>query len=567
MDKYDKVVDLAKRRGFFWPSSEVYGGVAGFMDFGPMGTLLKRNIERRWREVFIRRHHGLVYEIETPIITPSRIFEASGHVDNFTDVIVECTSCRKRFRADHIILEQAGEVQGIEGMTTEQLDDIIAQRGVKCTECSGRLGKVETFNLLFKTSIGPYSENVAYLRPEAAQGMFTDFKNIYTSMRERLPVGLAQIGKVMRNEISPRQGPIRLREFTIMEIEFFFDPESPRSSILDQVAGRKLRLLTEDLVKKGSMDPIEVTVEEAVKEKMILSEWMAYFMALSADFISELGAPHQSQMFMGKLATERAHYSAQTFDQMVRLDRWGWVEVSGHAYRTNYDVSRHQQYSGQDLSVFKKFDLPVKERVLVARPEVSVISRECKGDTGKVLAAIKSIDAKSLMEALKSGSAVMNGVNVKPEYVRFAEEEKSIAGKRFIPHVAEPSFGADRLTYFAMEYAYTEKEGRVVLGLPRSVAPVHVSVFPLVNKDGIWEKSMEIHNDIRSAGFISDFDDGGSIGRRYARSDEIGSPLAVTVDYETLKDGTVTVRDRDTWQQSRIASKGLINYLDGYYKR
>jgi glycyl-tRNA synthetase len=452
-------------------------------------------------------------------------------------------------------------------METEQLDDIISQRGVKCTDCGGRLGKVETFNLLFKTSIGPYSENVAYLRPEAAQGMFTNFKNIYTSMRERLPVGLAQIGKVMRNEISPRQGPIRLREFTIMEIEFFFDPESPRSDLLDHVAGRKLRLLTEDLVKKGSMDPIEVTVEEAVKEKMILSEWMAYFMALSADFISELGAPHQSQMFMGKLATERAHYSAQTFDQMVRLDRWGWVEVSGHAYRTDYDVSRHQQYSGQDLSVFKKFDLPVKERVLVARPDVSMISSQCKGDTGKVLATIKSIDAKSLMATLKSGSAVINGVNIKPEYVRFAEEEQSIAGKRFVPHVAEPSFGADRLTYLAMECAYTEKEGRVVLSLPRSVAPVHVSVFPLVNKDGIWEKSMEIHDDIRSAGFISDFDDGGSIGRRYARSDEIGSPLAVTVDYETLKDGTVTVRDRDTWQQSRIASKELRNYLENYYKR
>lgn len=567
MDKYDKVVDLAKRRGFFWPSSEIYGGVAGFLDFGPMGTLLKRNIERRWREVFIHRHHGLVYEIETPIITPSRIFEASGHVDHFTDVIVECTGCRKRFRADHIILEQAGEVQGIEGMATEQLDDIIAQRGVKCTECGGRLGKVETFNLLFKTSIGPYSENVAYLRPEAAQGMFTNFKNIHTSMRERLPVGLAQIGKVMRNEISPRQGPIRLREFTIMEIEFFFDPESPQSSLLDQVAGRKLRLLTEDLVKKGSMDPIEVTVEEAVKEKMILSEWMAYFMALSTDFISELGAPHQSQMFMSKLATERAHYSAQTFDQMVRLDRWGWVEISGHAYRTDYDVSRHQQYSGQDLSVFKKFDHPVKERILVAHPDVSVISHECKSDTGKVLAAIKSIDAKSLMKTLKSGSAVINSVNVKPDYVKFAEEEQSITGKRFVPHVAEPSFGADRLTYFTMESAYTEKEDRIVLSLPRSVAPVHVSVFPLVNKDGIWEKSLEIHNDIRSAGFISDFDDGGSIGRRYARSDEIGSPLAVTVDYETLKDGTVTVRDRDTWQQSRIASKGLRNYLEGYYKR
>jgi glycyl-tRNA synthetase len=565
MDKYEKVMDLAKRRGFFWPSSEIYGGVAGFLDFGPMGTLLKRNIERRWREVFIHRHHGLVYEIETPVVVPSKVFEASGHVDHFTDVIVECTSCRKRFRADHIIAEQAGEVQGIEGMTTQQLDAVIAEKGVRCTDCKGKLGGVATFNLLFRTHIGPYTENVAYLRPEAAQGMFTNFKGIYTSMRERLPMGLAQIGKVCRNEISPRQGPIRLREFTIMEIEFFFDPESPGCSLLPQVADRRLRLLTEDLVSKGSSQPIEVTVEEAVRERLIISEWQAYFMALSTDFICELGAPRESQMFMGKLPTERAHYSAQTFDQMVRLDRWGWIEVSGHAYRTDYDVSRHQEFSGQDLSVFKKFEIPKKERVLAARPVTGIISAECKAGTGKVLAAIKSADAATLRDVLSRGAAEVGGVSIKPSYVQFAEEEQTIAGKRFVPHVAEPSFGADRLTYFAMECAYGEKEGRVVLSLPRSVAPVHLSIFPLVNKDGLWERAMEIQGEVRGAGFISDFDDSGSIGRRYARADEIGSPLAVTVDHETLKDGTVTVRDRDTWCQDRIAAEGLCRYLREYY--
>jgi glycyl-tRNA synthetase len=567
MDKYDKIVDLAKRRGFFWPSNEIYGGIAGFLDFGPMGTLLKRNIERRWRETFIHRHHGLVYEIETPVVTPSRVFEASGHVDNFTDVITECLGCKKRFRADHLILEQAGEVQGIEGMTTQQLDALIQEKGVKCSECGGKLGQVTTFNLLFRTSIGPYSENVAYLRPEAAQGMFTNFKGIYTAMRERLPMGLAQIGKVMRNEISPRQGPIRLREFTIMEIEFFFDPEKPQSDLLADVADKRLRLLTEELVSSGGSDPIEVSVAEAVREHLIKSEWLAYFMALSTDFISELGAPHESQMFVGKLAKERAHYSAQTFDQMVRLDRWGWVEVSGHAYRTNYDVSRHQQFSGQDLSVFKKFENPIREMVMVSRPNASLISAECKADTGKILAAIKSADPNDLRQRLASGPVEVNGVIIKPEYVQFTEEEQTVAGERFVPHVAEPSFGADRLTYFTMECAYAEKDGRVVLRLPRSVAPVHVSVFPLVNKDGLWEMSSDVQKRIRSAGFISDFDDGGSIGRRYARSDEIGAPLAITIDYNTLKDGTVTIRDRDTWEQSRKSVAELVPFLEEYFHR
>jgi len=250
---------------------------------------------------------------------------------------------------------------------------------------------------------------------------------------------------------------------------------------------------------------------------------------------------------------------------MVKLERWGWIEVSGHAYRTDYDVSRHQQASGQDLSVFKKFDVPKKEALLVARPVTPVISAECKAGTGKVLATIKSADPKALRDALARGPAEVGGVSIKPSYVTFADEEQVISGKRFVPHVAEPSFGADRLTYFTMECAYREKEGRVVLALPRSVAPVHLSIFPLVNKDGLWEKSLEIHEDVKAAGFISDFDDSGSIGRRYARADEIGSPLAVTIDYDTLKDGTVTVRDRDTWGQERIACKELCQHLKECY--
>jgi glycyl-tRNA synthetase len=252
---------------------------------------------------------------------------------------------------------------------------------------------------------------------------------------------------------------------------------------------------------------------------------------------------------------------------MVKLDRWGWIEVSGHAYRTDYDVSRHQKASGQDLSVFKKFEVPKKERIVVARPVTAVISSECKAGTGKVLSAIKSTDAKVLRDTLSKGPAELGGVLIKPSYVKFTEEEQVIAGKRFVPHVAEPSFGADRLTYFTMECAYREKEGRVILALPRSVAPVHLSIFPLVNKDGLWERAMEIQGEMRSAGFISDFDDSGSIGRRYARADEIGSPLAVTIDYDTLKDGTVTLRDRDTWIQERIAVRDLCRHLNEYYAK
>jgi len=566
MDKYDKVMDLAKRRGFFSPSCEIYGGVAGFLDFGPMGTLLKRNIERKWRETFVYRHHGLIYEIETPVVMPSKIFEASGHVDHFTDVIVECLSCHKKFRADHLIIDQLGDVQGLEGKSPKELDEIIREKNLRCPECKGALGQVTTFNLLFKTSIGPYAEYVAYMRPEAAQGMFVNFKNIYNAMREKLPIGLAQIGKVLRNEISPRQGPIRLREFTIMEIEFFFDPEYPECDLLGEVGHKKVRLLTEEMVSAGSTEPLEVSIEEAVKEKMILSEWQAYFMALSNDFISDLGVPRENQMFIAKLENERAHYSAQTFDHLVKLERWGWVEVSGHAYRTDYDLSRHQRFSGQDLSVFKKFDIPRKERAFVAHPRVDVITNNCGNEAGKVISVIKSVDALSLKNALSKGATSINGVDVRPEFVEFVEEERIISGRRFIPHVAEPSFGADRLVYVSMEYAYRERDGRVILALPRAISPIQISVFPLVNRDGLREKAFEIYRLIRSKGYLSDFDDAGSIGRRYARADEIGTPLCITIDHRTMEDGTVTVRDRDTWDQVRVPISTLIDYIRSYFE-
>lgn len=566
MDKYDKVIDLCKRRGFFWPSTEIYGGVAGFLDFGPMGTLLKRNIEARWREVFIHKNHGLVYEIETPVIMPSKVFEASGHVDHFTDYVVGCTSCNKKFRADHVIIEQIGEVQGIEGMTPEGLDSLISEKGIRCTECGGILGKVSSFNLLFRTNIGPYSENVAYLRPEAAQGMFINFKNIFTMMRERLPIGLAQIGKVARNEISPRQGPIRLREFTIMEIEFFFDPKNPECNALESVKEKKLRLLTEDLIRADSTTPVEVTLGSALEERLIKSEWLGYFMALSSDFISELGAPHQSQMFVAKLENERAHYSAQTFDQMVNLERWGWVEVSGHAYRTDYDLSRHQEFSGNDLGAFRKYAAPQKILRLIARPRIDAISRDFKNETGKVLALLKSIDATELKSMLDNNSTIIDKYEIRKEHVEFVEKEETVSGERFIPHVAEPSFGADRLTYLSLECAFFEREGRTILRIPRSIAPIKVSVFPLVNKDGLREKAEEIYGLVRRHGFIADFDDSGSIGRRYARSDEIGAPIAITVDYETLRENTVTIRDRDTWEQSRISVDSIVSFLSDYYK-
>jgi glycyl-tRNA synthetase len=569
MDKYDKIIDLAKRRGFFTTSCEIYGGVAGFLDFGPIGTLLKRNIENKWREFFIYKHYGLIYEIETPIVMPSKVFEASGHVEHFTDFIVECLSCHRKFRADHVILYQVGEISGLEGKSAEELEKIIQENNIRCPECKGKLGKVSKFNLLFTTNVGPYSENIAYMRPEAAQGMFVNFKYIYTIMREKLPIGLAQIGKVLRNEISPRQGPIRLREFTIMEIELFFDPKNPECNLLNEVSNEKINLLTENIIIKGENKPIELTIEEAIKEKIILSEWQAYFMALSKIFLEKIGVPKNKQMFIEKLPNERAHYSAQTFDQVVELERWGWTEVSGHAYRTDYDLLRHQNYSGQDLKVFRRFAIPKKEYRIIAIPKIDIINKIIKNNdiATKIISIIKNKKAEELKKELERGSIIIDDIEIRPEFVEFKTEEITITGEHFIPHVSEPSFGAERLVYVAMEYAYREKNNRIILSLPKDIAPIKIAVFPLVNKDGLREKAIEVYNMIKSKGFIVEFDDDGSIGRRYARADEIGIPLAITIDYKTMEDNTVTVRNRDTWEQERISISNIIEYLNDFLSK
>jgi glycyl-tRNA synthetase (class II) len=495
-DKYEIVSEMAKRRGYFWPSYEIYGGVSGFLTFGPLGSLLKKRIEDKFRSFYIRPLG--ILEVETSVIMPGNVLEASGHVENFKEPTVECIKCQRKFRADHL-LQEFGEMSDTETeeLTLQAIMDEIKKRDIRCPECDGNFSKAEQFMTMFTTTIGPYSDSVGYGRPEAAQGIFVEFKRIFESARERLPLGVVQIGHALRNEISPRQGPVRLREFTIIDIEFFLDPENTKCDRLHEVENDKLRLITAENKLKGATEPITITVKEALNKGIIKKEWQAYFMALAKKFLVELGVPEDKQRFIEKLEWERAHYSVQGFDQEVYLERWGWTEVSGHNYRTDYDLSRHMKASGVDLTAFKESE---------------------------------------------------NG------------------GRRFIPHVIEPSFGLDRLTYVALEYAYTEKKKRTLLGLSRDIAPIQASVFPLVSKDGLPEKAKEVYQMLINEDFTVEWDESGSIGRRYARADEAGTPLGITIDYRTLEDGTVTLRDRDTWRQVRSEINNLSELLHTYFR-
>ncbi|MEM3715813.1 MAG: glycine--tRNA ligase [Candidatus Bathyarchaeia archaeon] len=497
MDKFEKVSELARRRGFFWQSYEIYGGVSGFICWGPFGAVMKRRIEDKFREIFLKRLN--FYEIETPIIAPERVFKASGHVEHFKEPMVECMKCRRKFRADHLLQDLAKiSSQETDRMGLQDIKSEIERHNVRCPECGGELSEPKYFLTMFQTSIGPYSDNIGYGRPEAAQGIFVEFKRLYEQVRERLPIGFAQIGHALRNEISPRQGPIRLREFTIIDLEFFFDPENAKCPLLSEVADEKLRVVLAKNRLSGDESPVELTVKEMVADGYVTVEWLAFFMALAKRFVAGLGIPEDKQRFIEKHPWERAHYSAQGFDQEVYLERWGWVEVAGFNYRTDYDLKGHMRESNVDMRVFKLSD--------------------------------------------KGG------------------------GRHFIPHVIEPSFGSDRLAYAALEYAYTVKDGRVVLRLPRDIAPIQVAVLPLVSRNGLPEKAKEIYRVLLDEGFSVEYDESGYIGRRYARFDEIGVPLCVTIDYQTLEDNTVTIRDRDTWRQVRAEVSKLPRLIQDYLR-
>jgi len=561
LDKYEMVADLARRRGFFWQSFEIYGGVSGFLDLGPLGTVMKRRIIEKWLHTFIRKH-GFV-EISTPVITPERIFEASGHVAQFKDSMVGCLNCKRRFKADNL-LKEAANIQA-EAFSLSEIEQAINEKQIRCVECGGQLSKPEYFSTMFRTAIGPYSESVAYGRPEAAQGMFVDFKRVYESLREKMPMAIAQIGTALRNEISPRQGPIRLREFTIMEFEFFYDPQEPSCPYINDVADKEVRILPLQLRDKGIEEPTTATIRQVLDKKFVLSEWSAYFMGLSQQFMSDLGIPAANQRFQEKSPSERAHYSSQTYDHEVLLDRWGWVEMAGHANRSNHDLSSHIKGSGADLTVFKKYDEPVIRKERVARPIDSAIGPAFKSQAATVRKLIESAKTADIEQSIKEkGFYEAGGFKVLPEHVRFDWIETKESGRRFVPEVVEPSFGAERLLYATLEYAYTQVKDRVVLNIPVDIAPIQVSVFPLMAKDGLDEKARLVCDMLRRAKFDVDYDESGTIGRRYARADEIGVPIGVTIDYDTLKDETVTLRDRVTWKQVRTPIDSLVDRLKAY---
>jgi glycyl-tRNA synthetase len=565
-DKFTAINELARRRGFYWNSYEIYGGAGGFVAYGPLGTRLKQNIENKLRDIFVKQTG--ILEMESSVITPGKVFEASGHVDHFKEPMVECVKCHKRFRADHL-LEEYAKISSVEAekMSIDEVKNAIEKNNITCPDCSGTFNPPQQFLTMFITTIGPYAGATGYGRPEAAQGIFVEFNRLYGAAREKLPFGVIQIGHALRNEISPRQGLIRLREFTICDLEFFFDPEEPACRLLKDVENEILPIVLCETRLKKCEDILNITVREALDRKIVRSEWQAFFMALAKKLLLEIGVPAEKQRFIEKLAWEKAHYSSQSFDQEVYLEHYGWTEVSGHAYRTDFDLTCHMKASGADFHVFKEYEKPVETEQFVVKVVMAKLGPAFKKEAGKVAELLAKSEPENVEAALKKdGFFMVENYKVLPEHVDIAKQKTIVRGKRFIPHVVEPSFGSDRLFYVALEYAYGMKDDRVVMNFPRSIAPTQVGVYPLMSKDGLAEKAFEIQKQLTREGFTVELDEAGSIGRRYARADEAGVLLGITIDYDTLKEGTVTIRDRDSWRQVRSQIKDLPEELHKYFQ-
>ena len=444
----EKIVSLCKRRGFIFPGSEIYGGLSGTWDFGPYGAELSYRIKDLWWHRFVRSREDM-YGLASSIIMPEKVWQASGHLKNFTDPMVECEKCHHRFRDDHLVFAYLSERSKKEGTISTNRD----QMDIKCPDCGGKLGEPKSFNLMFPIETGSSGEEntTAYLRGELAQGMFVNFKNILDTFHPDLPFGIAQVGKAFRNEISPRDFIYRVREFEIAEFEYF--------------------------------------VREADWEKYF-EMWRHEMLA----WLEDIGIDRNNVKENDLTPEDRAFYSKRTIDFEYQ-GPIGDMEIQAISYRTDYDLKNHIEASGIDLS--------------------------------------------------------------------FRDEQ---AGEKLVPHVIEPTFGMGRILLAVLLEAYTEDElggeKRVYLKLNKNVAPVRAAVFPLLkNKPELVGKAREVYAMLKKEISNIQFDDNGNIGKRYRRQDEIGTPFCITVDFDTLEDNTVTLRDRDTGEQTRVKIEDLKEKL------
>ncbi len=484
-----KLVAFTQERGFVWgPSPELYGGLAGFYEYGPLGKLLKNNVENRLRQVFALYDF---WEVECPTVMPAPVWKASGHLGHFTDPLITCSKCGANFRVDKLIEEQFPDTH----VAPEEYLKFLNEKNITCPTCKGAfVPEIKAHNLMMRTTVGLDIE--AYNRPETATTTYLPFIRYFDHFRKKVPFGVYQIGKAYRNEISPRQFTLRMREFTQAEAQLFiFKDQKETFQGFARVKGKQLPFWPAKH-QQDEQQPELITVEQALKNKFLKNEAYAFTLALASELFLSIGIPLERIRLRQHHDDEKAFYADDAWDIEVKLNSFGWTEMCGVHDRTDYDLKQHAAASKKDLSVSDE------------------------------------------------------------------------THKKEIPHIVEIAFGPDRMVFAILDLAYNPKdeaEGKTTLHLLPALAPIQVQVFPLVKKDGLPEKARALFEDLVGE-FTCSYDESGSVGRRYLRAAMQGTPYCVTVDGETLKDDTVTLRDRDTEKQMRVKTKELAATLHSLLK-
>lgn len=573
-----RIEELLRKRFFYAPAFSIYGGVAGLYDYGPPGCALQANILALWRNHFVLEESML--ELDTTILTPHDVLKTSGHVDRFTDFMVKDSVTHDFYRADHLIeaalekmvadpkttSEQKAEYESIlaqiDGYGEVDLQAMIHRWGLK-SDLGNELTPVVKFNLMFGSDIGPTGLVKGFMRPETAQGQFVNFKRLLECNNERMPFASAQIGKSFRNEISPRAGLLRVREFTMAEIEHYVHPERKDHPRFKEVAELVFNFLPRHVQQEGSATPLQISIGEAVRTGMVNNETLGYFLARTALFLWKIGIKPELVRFRQHLPNEMAHYASDCWDAEIKSS-YGWVECVGCADRAAYDLSMHTKTTGERLVVREK--LPAPKQVTQKKLEVSKkdLGQAFKKDSKALVELLENMtlcEAEELMASAKDGvvQVELNGNTfdlTTPTMVKLEETTETVHVQEYIPSVIEPSFGVGRVMYSLLEHSYYQREGdeqRAVLAFPACIAPIKCLVAPLSQTEFFKPFSASVLKNLRRRGVSSQIDESGaSIGKRYSRNDEIGIPFGITIDFQSVKDNTVTLRERDSTQQVRL---------------
>eukprot|EP01097_Dermamoeba_algensis_P002558 TRINITY_DN2018_c0_g1_i4.p1 TRINITY_DN2018_c0_g1~~TRINITY_DN2018_c0_g1_i4.p1 ORF type:complete len:663 (-),score=203.95 TRINITY_DN2018_c0_g1_i4:55-1938(-) len=579
---------LLKERFFFTPSFEIYGGISGLYDYGPPACAIKANFLNLWRQHFVLEEN--MFEIDCTALTPEEVLITSGHVEKFKDFMVKDEKANKCYRADHLLEEHVEKL--MEGKiaddkreyykqikadagnySKEQLAEKFKEFGIKSPETGNDLSEPYPFNLMFETSIGPTGNARGYLRPETAQGMFVNFGRLLESNGGKLPFAAAQIGLAFRNEIAPRSGLIRVREFAMAEIEHFLKETEKNHPKFASVSKIELNFFPIEQ-QATTKETVVMNIGDAVSKGIVDNETLGYFIARTALFLWAVGIRNGGLRFRQHRKDEMAHYAKDCWDAEI-LTSYGWVECVGIADRSAYDLTVHSKKTKANLRAYEAFDSPQTVTTLEVKLDKGAIGKKYRGDAKALLAYLEEIeecDAKDLRAKLAAGPAEIKvgdkKFTLEPALIKFEEVTKKISGRNFVPGVIEPSFGIGRIIYSLLEHSFYIRPGsdnkRKVLSLPPNIAPVKCSVLPLIDNEQLYPFISRIASLLTFNGISNKIDSSSmKIGRRYLRTDEIGIPFGVTIDFDTIKDDTVTLRDRDSTQQIRIK----IDELAGVVKQ